>query len=43
MDITIKRIIRIIIVIAVVVWLLQVFGFIGSFHDLLHPPTRPVH
>jgi len=44
MDRAIKQIIRIIVIIAVVVWLLQAFGFIGSFNSLFHPaPVRPVH
>lgn len=37
MDRTIKQIIRIIVIIGVVVWLLQTFGFIGSISGLLHP------
>ena len=37
MDRTIKQIIRIIVIIGVVVWLLQAFGFIGSISGLLHP------
>ena len=37
---TIKQIIRVIVIIAVVVWLLQSFGFIGSVHSLFHP-TNP--
>ena len=41
MDRTIKQIIRLIIIIAVVVWLLQAFGLIGSLNGLFHP-TRPV-
>jgi len=32
MDRTIKQIIRIIVIIGVVVWLLQAFGFIGSIN-----------
>ncbi len=36
MDGTIKNIIRAIIVIAVVIWLLQQFGFIGSVNSLFH-------
>ena len=41
MDRTIKQIIRIIVIIAVVVWLLQAFGFIGSLNNLFHssPPV----
>jgi hypothetical protein len=40
MDGTIKQIIRVIVIIAVVVWLLQSFGFIGSVHSLFRP-THP--
>ena len=42
MDGTIKQIIRVIVIIAVVVWLLQSFGFIGSVHSLFSPahPAR---
>ena len=41
MDGTIKQIIRLIIIIAVVVWLLEAFGLIGSLNGLLHPrPAR---
>jgi len=42
MDNTIKQIIRVIVIIAVVVWLLQSFGFIGSVHSLFSPahPAR---
>jgi len=36
MDGTIKNIIRGIIIVAVVVWLLQQFGFIGSVNSLFH-------
>jgi hypothetical protein len=44
MDRTIKQIIRIIVIIAVVIWLLQAFGLIGSISNLLHPaPVRPAH
>jgi hypothetical protein len=44
MDGTIKQIIRIIVIIAVVIWLLQAFGLIGSLSNLLHPaPSRPIH
>jgi hypothetical protein len=41
MDGTIKQIIRVIIIIAVVVWLLQAFGLIGSLSNLFHssPPV----
>ena len=42
MDGTIKQIIRVIVIIAVVVWLLQSFGFIGSIHNLMHSGP-PVH
>ncbi len=43
MDGTIKQIIRIIVIIAVVVWLLQAFGLIGPLNSLFHPaPVRPV-
>ena len=42
MDGTIKQIIRVIVIIAVVVWLLQAFGLIGSLNNLFHssPPVR---
>ncbi len=41
MDGTIKQIIRLIIIIAVVVWLLEAFGLIGSLNGLFHPrPAR---
>jgi hypothetical protein len=42
MDGTIKQIIRVIIIIAVVVWLLQAFGLIGSLSNMFHstPPIR---
>jgi hypothetical protein len=44
MDGTIKQIIRLIIIIAVIIWLLQAFGLIGSISGLLHPaPVRPIH
>lgn len=36
MDGTIKNIIRAVIVVAVVIWLLQQFGFIGSVNSLFH-------
>ena len=43
MDRTIKQIIRVIVIIAVIVWLLQAFGVIGSVGSLLHPaPSRPL-
>lgn len=43
MDRTIKQIIRVIVIIAVIVWLLQAFGIIGSVGSLLHPaPSRPL-
>jgi len=43
MDGTIKQIIRVIVIIAVIVWLLQAFGVIGSVGSLLHPaPSRPL-
>ena len=43
MDRTIKQIIRIIVIIAVVVWLLQAFGLIGSISNIFHSgPARPV-
>ena len=41
MDGTIKQIIRVIVIIAVIIWLLQAFGLIGSLSNLLHP--APVH
>jgi hypothetical protein len=34
MDRTIKQIIRLIVIIAVIIWLLQVFGLIGSLNHL---------
>ncbi len=37
MDGTIKQIIRLIVIIAVVVWLLQAFGLIGSINSIFHP------
>ncbi len=42
MDGTIKQIIRLIVIIAVVVWLLQAFGLIGSLNNLFRsgPPVR---
>lgn len=44
MDRAIKQIIRIIVIIAVVVWLLEAFGLIGSLNSILHPaPVRPAH
>ena len=44
MDGTIKQIIRVIVIIAVIIWLLQAFGLIGSLNNLLHPaPVRQVH
>ena len=44
MDATIKRIIRLIIIIAVVIWLLESFGLIGSLNNFFHPtPVRPIH
>ena len=43
MDRAIKQIIRIIIIIAVVIWLLEAFGLIGSLNSILHPaPVRPI-
>ena len=43
MDRTIKQIIRIIVIIAVVVWLLQAFGLIGSLSGVFHTaPARPI-
>jgi hypothetical protein len=43
MDRAIKQIIRIIVIIAVVIWLLEAFGLIGSLGNLLHPaPVRPL-
>jgi hypothetical protein len=41
MDGTIKQIIRVIVIIAVIIWLLQAFGLIGSLSNLLHP--APIH
>jgi hypothetical protein len=42
MDATIKQIIRIIVIIAVVIWLLEDFGLLSSVNGLLHPaPVRP--
>jgi hypothetical protein len=44
MDRTIKQIIRIIVIIAVVIWLLQAFGLMGSISNIFHSGTvRPVH
>jgi hypothetical protein len=44
MDGTIKQIIRVIVIIAVIIWLLQAFGLIGSLNNLLHPaPVHHVH
>jgi hypothetical protein len=44
MDRAIKQIIRIIVIIAVVVWLLQAFGLIGSLNNIFHPaPVHRVH
>jgi hypothetical protein len=44
MDRAIKQIIRIIVIIAVVVWLLQAFGLIGSLNSIFHPaPVRVTH
>jgi len=44
MDHAIKQIIRIIVIIAVVIWLLEAFGLIGSINGLFHPaPVRPIH
>ena len=36
MDGTIKQIIRVLVIVAVIVWLLQTFGFIGSMGSLGH-------
>src|ERR1700722_17726707 len=41
MDRTIKQIIRIIVIIAVIVWLLQSFGLLGSLG--IGHATRPLH
>jgi hypothetical protein len=41
MDGTIKQIIRIIVIIAVIVWLLQSFGLLGSLG--IGHATRPLH
>lgn len=41
MDSAIKQIIRVIVIIAVVIWLLQVFGLIGPIHSLFQP-AHPV-
>jgi hypothetical protein len=44
MDRTIKQIIRIIVIIAVIIWLLQAFGLIGSIGGMMHPaPSRTMH
>jgi hypothetical protein len=42
MDGTIKQIIRGIVIVLVIVWLLQAFGFMGSVHNLFSPghPAR---
>ena len=43
MDGAIKQIIRLIIILAVIVWLLRVFGLIGWLNGLIHSaPARPV-
>lgn len=44
MDGAIKQIIRIIVVIAVVIWLLQAFGLMGYINGLFRsgPPPRPI-
>jgi len=41
MDRTIKQIIRGIVIVLVILWLLQAFGFLGPVHNLLHP-IRPI-
>jgi hypothetical protein len=41
MDNTIKQIIRGIVIVLVIVWLLQAFGFMGSVRGLFHP-AHPV-
>jgi hypothetical protein len=43
MDGTIKQIIRLIVIIAVIIWLLQAFGLIGSISGLLHPAPAKIH
>jgi hypothetical protein len=43
MDRTIKQIIRLIVIIAVIIWLLQAFGVIGSVGSLLHPAPVRIH
>jgi hypothetical protein len=43
MDGTIKSIIRFIVIVAVIIWLLQVFGFIGPVGNLLHPAPVKIH
>ena len=44
MDRTIKQIIRAIVIVGVIIWLLQAFGFIGSVGSLFHPAhVRPIH
>ncbi|HEV2620055.1 MAG TPA: Thivi_2564 family membrane protein [Acidobacteriaceae bacterium] len=43
MDGTIKQIIRVIVIIAVIVWLLQAFGVIGSIGGLFHPAPVKIH
>ncbi len=41
MDRTIKQIIRIIVIIAVVIWLLNAFGLMGYITGLFHPGPPP--
>lgn len=41
MDGAIKQIIRIIVIIAVVLWLLHAFGLMGYLNNLVHPTTAP--
>ena len=41
MDGAIKQIIRVVVIIAVVVWLLQAFGFMGPLSGIFHP-AHPV-
>ena len=42
MDGTIKQIIRGIVIVLVIIWLLETFGFIGSLSNVMHPmhPVR---
>jgi hypothetical protein len=41
MDRTIKQIIRGIIIVLVILWLLEAFGFMGSMSRVFHPMMHP--